>query len=318
MNSAEATPTSNPAEPPSPSGPAPGLVPSAPPPPARRSSRWVVVGAVVVVVLLVLILGLVGVLPIFPSSNSSSNPTGGLTYDQALPIANSAAQGTTGGSWALVVSSGIVSSVSASENLSTPGSSGCNLTTLPGVSNTITLPAGPSNHTVGLSTSWLFLYRNAAGEMLLVVVFDGQASAIATIAAGQSCSTIFGLLSVIPSNVIDSSAVASDVQSDAASFLAAHPGADADYSLIGGISFLGHGIGAEWEVNYTTCPVDASPGTTGTSFNATVSATTGAVLYQQTLPLIDCSSTATVNLAHGGTPVPSLERLPAVSVARKS
>jgi hypothetical protein len=278
----------------------------------------VAIGAVVGAVLLVLILGLVGAIPIFPSSSSSTKSTGGMTYDQALPLANSAAQGTSGGSWALVVSSGIVSSVAASENLSTPGSSGCNLTTLPGVSNPITLPAGPSNHTVGLSTSWLFLYRNAGGEMLLVAVFDGQASALATIAAGQSCSTILGLLSVVPTTVIDSSVVASDVQSDAASFLAAHPSVDADYALIGGISFLGRGVGAEWEVNYTTCPVDASPGTTGTSFNATVNATTGAVLYHQMLPLIGCSSSAHVSLAHGGKPVPSLERLPVISGARRS
>jgi len=201
-----------------------------------------------------------------------------------------------------------MSTLTATENLSSSKSSGCNITLFPGASNPITLPSGPANQTGGTATSWLFLYRNAAEGLLVVTVLDGKASALATIAAGQSCSTVFGLLNVIPSNVIDSSVAAADVKSDAATFLAAHPDVTSRYGLIGGLSFLGLREGAEWEVNYTSCAVDASPGTTGASFNATVNATSGAVIYQHTLGLVDCSSTGAISLIHGPTPTAPLER----------
>lgn len=272
---------------------------------------------VFVVLMVVLLLALLGVLPIFSSSNNGSS-SGALTYDQARPLADGAAQATSGGSWALVVSSGILSTTAATENLSSISSADCNLTVLPGVSNVVTVPAGPSNQTGGTATGWVFLYRNAAGEMLIVAVLGGKATALGTIAAGQSCSTIFALLSVIPSNVIDSSVAASAVGSYAATFLASYPSVTSHYGLVGGISFLGHGVGAEWAVNYTTCPVNAAPGSTGASFNATVNATTGTIVYEQTRGLIGCSSSGTIISIHARSPAPLEQQINGSAVARRN
>lgn len=310
MSAASSAPA---AEPPSvpnvPASPPPPPPPAAPP--HRRVSVPLVIAAVVVVALLVLVLVLVGVIPTSSSASNGTSPSGGaaLTYDQARPLADDAAGSTSGGSWALVVGAGVSSTVSATESIGSPGSSGCNVTTFPGVSNPVTIPAGSSNQTHGTAPAWVFLYRDAAGEMLIVAVLDGKAAALGTIAARQSCSTIFGLLSVIPSGVIDSSVAASDVASDAASFLSVHSEFNSAYGLVGGISFLGHGVGAEWEVNYTTCPVDATTGTMGAAFNATVNATTGAVLFEQSQNLVGCSTSGSIDLVHGVSPAVPLERV---------
>ncbi len=301
-----------------PSGPYPYIppyAPSAPAPPRRRTGLWVAIAVAVVVGLLILSLALVGILPIFPSS-SSKGPA--LTYDQALPLADDAAQGTSGGSWALVESVGIMSPISASENLSALGSSGCNFTILNGGSGMVTLPSGAANQTAGTAVGWLFLYRNAAEEVLMVTVFDGTASALATIAAEQSCSSVFALLNVVPSSVIDSSSAAADVQVDAAAFLADHSGVTSRYALVGGISFLGLHVGAEWAVNYTTCPEEASTGTTGAYFNATLNATSGAVIFSATDSSIQCPSGGTINLVRDAGPSGPLADIPLPAMLARS
>lgn len=275
---------------------------------------WIALGAVIVV--LVLVLAFVFVLP---SLSSSAGTSGGpLTYDQALPIASKAADATSGGPWAAFLGSGILSTVSATEMLNTSTSSDCNVTLLPGVSNNVTVPAGPANTTGGTATAWVFLYRNVDGEVLIVTVLDGKATALATIAAGQECTTIFELLDPIASNVIDSSVAAGDLAADAATFLGAHPDVVSKYVLIGGITFLGH-IGAEWELNYTTCPVQASAGTLGSSFNATLNATTGTVLYTHTASGFACSTSSSVSLARDSSVALPLGRgLDSTGTARRS
>jgi len=259
-----------------------------------------VVGAIVVVVVLVLLALLGAFTP--PSSSHGPNET----YSQARPAADSAAQGTSGGSWSLVIAAGISPSAPVTENVSS-SSKDCNLTILPGGGSSVTIPAGPAGATGGTAPGWVFLYRDAAGELLFVSVINGTATSWATIAPGQECSTIFGLLSIIPSSAIDSSAAAAAVQGDASSFLAAHPSVSASYGLVGGVSFLGFHTGAEWEVNYTTCPLNAPSGTAGASFNATVNATTGAVVYQQTRPSILCRTGTSIGLASGAVPHPSFD-----------
>jgi len=251
-----------------------------------------VVGAIVVVVVLVLLALLGAFTP--PSSSHGPNET----YSQARPAADSAAQGTSGGSWSLVIAAGISPSASVTENVSS-ASKDCNLTILPGGGSSVTIPAGPAGATGGTAPGWVFLYRDAAGELLFVSVINGTATSWATIAPGQECSTIFEFLSVIPSSAIDSSAAAAAVQSDASGFLAAHPSVSASYGLVGGVSFLGFHTGAEWEVNYTTCPLNAPSGTAGASFNATVNATTGAVVYQKTQPAITCRTGTAIDLSRG-------------------
>lgn len=248
---------------------------------------------VVLAGLIVLSLALVGIIPLFPSSSSKGSV---LTYDQALPLANGAAQGASGGSWALIEGDGINSLTSVSENLSSAHTTGCNLTIQNGESETVTLPVGTPNATGGSATSWLFLYRNAAEEVLMVTVLDGSASVLATIAAGQSCSTVFALLNVVPSDVIDSASAAADIQGIAATFLAGHTGITSKYAVVGGINFLGVHEGARWSLNYSTCPEEAPTGTTGASFNATVNATSGAVIFSEVHSAIACPSSSTISL----------------------
>ena len=305
----------DPAAPPSaatsPSSPASEPYFTPPPPPAappkpRRNTMWLAIGAVVVVAIVVLGLGLAGILPIFSSGSSSPSV---LTYSQALPIANGAAQGTAGGSWALILSSGLVSPVAAFENLNFTKSSGCAVTLLSGAPHNVSLSAGPSNPAGGSSPNWLFLYRNADEALLIVGVLDGKATAFATIASGQSCSSLFGLFVTIPSNVIDSSAAANAVSSDASAFLSAHPNVTARFSVFGGASLFGLGkVGAEWAVNYTTCSVNAAAGTSGSAFNATVNATSGAVVFEQTISKLTCTSTGSLGLVHGSASRASVER----------
>jgi len=254
----------------------------------------------VVVGLIVLSLAAVGVLPIFSSSSSKKGPA--LTYDQALPLASDAAQGTSGGAWDLVEGSGINSQNSVSQNLSSSHTSGCNVTILNGGSDTITLPSGTANATGGTATGWLFLYRNAAEAVLLVTVLDGSASALGTIAAGQSCSSVFGLFDVVPSDVIDSSTAAADVQGIAAAFLAAHSDITSKYAVVGGVSFLGIHESARWSLNYSTCPEEAPTGTVGASFNATVNATDGAVIFSAVHSSIACPSGSSITLVRAAVP----------------
>lgn len=255
---------------------------------------WIGIGVVVVVVVLVLALALAGILPIFSSGSSSPSV---MTYDQALPLANGAAQGVAGGNWVLILSIGLASPVSASGTNSLSGGSGCTVTPVSGSPSNISLLPGPSNLTSGSSPNWMFLYRNAGGEMLIVGVLGGKAAAYDTIASGQTCSELFGFFYEVPSNVIDSSAAANAVSADAASFLAANPNVTASYGLFGGGSVLGFGkVGAEWLVNYTTCPVTPASGATGTAFNATVNATTGAVIAHQVLPKVTCTSESAFGL----------------------
>ncbi len=259
----------------------------------RRTSRTLIV--VIAVVAVVVVIALALLLPAFVHSNQgSSTSSSGSTYAGAAPIANSTAQSTQGGGWSLVVSSGILTTTAVTENISSTGSSDCNISLLPGVPSTVTIPAGPTTTPNGAASAWLFFYRDGAQNYLLVAVVDGAGEALGTIAAHQACTTIFGLLNSIPGTVIDSATAVASVQTDASAFLAAHSGVNADYSLLGGVTIGTYQLGPEWMVNYTTCPVSPTAGETGTSFNATVNALTGAVIYYQTQATVTCESESTV------------------------
>ena len=67
----------------------------------------------------------------------------------------------------------------------------------------------------------------------------------------------------------------------------------AEFTLVGGISFLGRTLGPEWSIAYLTCTLSPSASGTGTRFNATVNALSGAVTYSQTIPSIACGNSST-------------------------
>ncbi len=273
---------------PGPTAPADLSSPTSPPSqPRRQRVAFVgVLGAIFVAVLLVLIL--TNAIPIVPASGAKSSP---LTYAQAAPIANHTASGFQGGGWYLIVAAGVdsYSGAQATQNLSKSGSGSCNVTLAPGQSATISIPAYSGSRTAGEAPAWEFLYRNGAETILAVLVINGGASVFATISGGI-CMSLFGLFSTIPPFVIDSSRAGAAVSTDAAGFLNQHPDANASFGLVGGVSFLGASVGPRWSVEYTTCPEEPIGPASGTEFNATVNATSGAVIYYNTTASVACGS----------------------------
>ena len=279
-----------------------------------------VIVAILVAVFLVVLLAVTGV---FSSSGggggSSTGANGALSYDGAMAIADRAANASGGGGWTLVIASGILPVSAATENATSSGSSGCNFTLAPGAPSTVTSEPGGPGTAAGTATTWVFLYRNATDTILAVVVLNGTAFVYGSIAAGQTCSLYVSFLNQIPDTVLDSTTVAADVASSAAVFLGEHPNVTAVYAVIGGYSVLGHTSGPEWELNYTTCPVQASAGTLGSSFNATLNATTGTVLYTHTASGFACSTSSSVSLARDSSVALPLGRgLDSTGTARRS
>jgi hypothetical protein len=217
-----------------------------------------------------------------------------MTYSQAKPAADSAASGYGSGGWAAIVGAGFQSTASVSEPASNLTSALNCTTSLIGSSTTVSVPAYNGAPSSGAAPAWMFLYRNGAGEILFVLEINGQATPWAT-TTGSACTSVFGLFSAIPSVVIDSSTAAQAAASVSAGtfFLAQHAHVNATFGILGGISFLGFGTGAMWEVAYTTCSsqfLGSTSSATGDVFNATVNATSGAVIYSQTLNNTSCSS----------------------------
>ena len=274
--------------------PAPGPAsapPATPPPnPLKGPNRTLLIVGAVVAVVVVVLLVLVFLVPSSPSS-SGGGPSTAETYSQALPGATSAVSGFGGGGWALVLSVGFVTNTTTTlpVNETSILADGCNLTTVSSAT-TITIPGSSVNRSAGTSPAWEFAYRNASDGIALVDVTSGTASVLGTISG--SCTSLFGFLSVVPANVIDSSTAAAAVEPAASAFLRANPSAGAEFALVGGVSFGTESVGPEWEVAYSTCPVSPTASGTGTEFNATVNGLTGEVLYSAT-NTIDCGSSTT-------------------------
>ncbi len=284
--------TASPAVPPS------AAPPSNPSPPAhargpsaffsgkRRTPIYIGIAVVVVVLLLLLVL----VLPsLFGSSSGSGTSPKGLTYDQARPIAKNAVSNYSGGGWAILLAFGytVRESFTLPVNATAQGLSGstCTFTPAANSSASITIPAVTANLTSGVASGWLFMFRNAVGNLSLVTVTGNPGTVLGAI-SGSACSTGFGLLATVPPNVMDSSRAAAAVANQSSAFRSAHPNATVIFGLVGGFSFL---VGPEWDVMYTTCTPSTPSGTPGSQFNATVGGLNGTVLSYATSS-VTCSS----------------------------
>lgn len=271
----------------------------APPRSPHRLPLYIGIGAAVVVGLL--LLGVV--LPSGPGGGTtvSGNPE---SYSGAAGLASSAVGTYGSGGWFLLFAAGIDSAVSytAPLNLSESGISNCSLVTASGFSGELTLPSYAGNRSAGLAPLWEFAYRNGANEVAIVSVVNGQATVLGTVTG--KCTSYFGLLSPVPSGVIGSAQAGATVAPLASSFLEEYPNASALFGLIGGVSFGGVGIGAEWEVEYSSCSLDAPSGTVGAVFNATVNATSGEVLSHSSSAAVSCASSDTTLLAQRGSRAP--------------
>jgi hypothetical protein len=242
------------------------------------------VAAAIVVVLIVLLVAVVPALKL-----GSSNGGGAETYSVARPQADGAMSGFPGGGWSALVAIGIDSAFSESVPVSkASGGSNCAVQLSPGAGANETVPAFTGNRTSGAAPAWELLYRNSSGAIAIVAVIDGSATVLGTV-SGPLCSGVFGLFLPIPAGVIDSSQVGQAVAADAQPFLSSHANVTADYGLLGGTSFLGFTSNARWSVVYSTCAVGPSASGTGSEFNATVDATTGQVISDQTTASVTCT-----------------------------
>jgi hypothetical protein len=252
-----------------------------------------VVAAVAVV--LVVLLVLVFVAPSLTSSSSGSAITS-QTYSEAQPVAASTVSGYQGGGWSLVLAVGfdtaVTETIPVNETAIDSGKCTFNST---GSANSVTIPGTSANRSAGTSPAWEFAYRNGADAISVVDVVSGKGAVIGHLSG--ECTTLFGLLTVVPSDAIDSSQAAAAVEPSARAFLTANPNASAEFALIGGISFGLGSVGAEWSIVYSTCSLSPTATGTGSEFNATVNATTGGIIYSGTTG-VDCASTSTTGTTY--------------------
>jgi hypothetical protein len=273
-SSSAAAPASAPA-PIGPLAPAPGPWASAPAPPPRR--RWgLAVAAIVVVVVVILAALLVGGAL---SNHSSSTPTD-VTFAESLRSVDAFTSNFDGGGWKPFVAGGVDSSVvTVSPPVNGSALSGlndtehCTETILIPAGSTVTVPSFSGNRSSGESPLWGFVMFNSNGTFLAIEDNSGTITPIATLFCSE-LALATGLLSPLSSTVIDSSAAALTAWgSGGAAFMANHPNATVEMSLVGGIDFLGTSTSPMWTVIYQACDpstIDASPVAT---FTAEVNAT---------------------------------------------
>ncbi len=267
-----------------------------------RTRRYV---AIVVVLAIAALLVAVFIVPLLTGSTGSSSGATGtdLTYSGARPIADRAASQFQGGGWTLLLATGLVAPVSESFPLNTTAltSIGCAFTPAVIVTS-LTVPGDTGNRSSGASPAWEFGYRNSQDTIALVSVIEGQGTVLGTV-TGLTCALAAQEVTPVPGNVIDSSQAVAVVAAEVQAFLSVHANASADYALLGAQAAGGHRLGPEWSILYSTCPLSASASGTGAEFNATVNATSGAVVSTAATSDASCSS---------GTPILTI-RIAAVS-----
>jgi len=199
------SPQSAPTNPVPPSSGTPGVaVPavSPPTPPARRGRRNIAVLAIVVVGVIVAGLMLTGIIPILPSSSTSSAATP-TSYSSAESSANPISDTVSGGPWSLLLAEGL--DLTTSYSNSTPPS-GC---TIAGGSGMISYGAYDGNYSSGLLSDWLFVYLNSDRTSELAVEVSGGHASEVGVLQGPSCTADLNADKVLSANLLDSTQVAS-------------------------------------------------------------------------------------------------------------
>jgi hypothetical protein len=221
-------------------------------PPGRRPRRGTILAAAAIAVVVVVILALLatGVIPGLNSASKGSSSSV-LSYSNARPLADSAVLGISGAPWTLVRASAAdgnapVSWAAAfySQTCGPPLVSHFLTSARPG------MPAFAGSLSSGLSPWWLFFYSNGT-TVLAVVVVNGTGTAWATFSspcypAANPASSEIPSTGIVDSPVAMAAAAESNV-----SFLSAHPGVNASFSLHWG-AFNGT-LGYWWDVTFTTC-----------------------------------------------------------------
>jgi hypothetical protein len=257
-----------------------GAPPPAAPPRAPWYRRRTVLFAIGVAVALVAAGATVYVLE---RPKAANPPTGPLSFSQASAVAESAASRYSSGDWEPIAG---IAALTSAPVLIPLGLLGTNASNAAATANcTLTWVGTPTNLTVpaytgavgaGLSPDWGLVLANGGSGLLIVTVIDGSARPI--VALGGDCAT-FGVLLGSLAGAVDSPAVAASAQAHGgASFLTEHPGALVEMAVLGGFPLLGSP--AEWIINYTSCSLFASGGTSAT-LGFTFNADTGAMLAEK-------------------------------------
>ncbi len=274
---------------------------------SKRSRPYllpVVAVLAVAAVLIALMFG--GVIPGFlgPAKSSSSTPSS-LDYTQAASVAKSTSDNS-GGSWSVFSGAavGLASTVTIpgalftdlSANLTTYG---CDVSWAGNVvTDGLAIPATPSTAAQGNANFWFFVLTATSGALQVVTVSNGTGAILVTL-TGLVCALLGEELHAAGANSLDSpQAIAVANAHGGATFLASHPQAARTWALTGTASALNL-TQSDWNVVYTMCPTSGDePAAPEPSFNATLSATSGAVLSSQTTN-VTCGSFSLTNLTLG-------------------
>lgn len=230
-----------------------------------------------VVVVLVAYLALGG----FASHSAGSN---GTTFASADSLANSAANGVSGGPWHLVTAVGYAPAAASQTNTSSSVGTGCSVVP-PGsgaIPSQINISAFSGSFSSGAATWWAMFYvSTSAPQVLLVEVANGAATPLLVITGGACVGSFLGL-SAVPSTVLDSSSAMSLVWGQGGSaFVAAHSNVslNLEMGVLGGGVIDGTSVGASWAIDLSPCLPLGLGGPVGNQpeFEAIVNSTAGTV-----------------------------------------
>lgn len=214
---------------------------------------------------------------VFNSPGSSSIGTGpAVPFSAAVGVASSQGSNTTGGPWTVVAAIGIGVSIGVSQpNSEYVGSSGCTFTPVRGGSAQVTVLGTPANSTAGEVATWMFMEKNASGNVILMSTVSNDALTLDVLVTGCSSVETFAAYSPVSASAdVDSTIVASSFDANGgSSFLANHAVVTETFILIGASS----STPGAWEVQYSTCPLAISVGS-GTWISGYYYASSGAVL----------------------------------------
>jgi hypothetical protein len=312
----EPVPASPPSTPPPPLPPSTSTAPGEPAPPltSRLGGKpgLTIILAVAIALLLVLALLALGT----PASSSGGGSSTGVAFSSARTTGSSVTS-SSGGNWELLDAFGLDLPNAATEPLGLSNlSANCTVTSLSGpLPSSLTIPRFTGNLSSGDAAEWDLAFLQPATLSEIAVAVTGGTVALALEISGAHClPTNTSAEPSISATVVDSTVAASAVAAaGATAFLAAHPkGVSLVMFLIpftvGGSAQPSSGYPA-WLFDYSTCPVlvGITNGTEppGETFDATVNATTGAVV-PGSATTGTCGSSSTLPLGTNfawGTPV---------------
>ncbi len=186
-----------------------------------------------------------------------------LTFNGARTVADGDARSASGGAYGLVVATGIdapTPSALAISTLTAANFPACDLTVLWGGAPTIGIPPDAGGLASGEAPVWFFTFSEAgAGGLLGVLVLNGSANPLFKL-TGSGCDQLYGSGPVIPTGIVDSSAVAAQMWgSGGAQFVAAHSSPVGVFQVRVGEGTITATLNSVWQGQYLACTSFGDP-----------------------------------------------------------